>query len=109
MYNNTNTMSDHKFYFKLAYTERSIKYSISPDKTLTDFINLVKTRVRDDFSISNNFDIEIVPTGQSMVEGQDAEAAGRLEPSNYYTIRDIYGDNYINISFYIRPVPVYNN
>ena len=59
MYNNTNTMSDHKFYFKLAYTERSIKYSISPDKTLTDFINLVKTRVRDDFSISNNFDIEL--------------------------------------------------
>jgi len=109
MYNNTNTMSDHKFYFKLAYSERTVTYSISPDNTLTDFINLVKKRVRDDFNISNNFDIEIVPTGQPLVEGQDAEAAGKLESSNYYTIRDIYRENYKNISFYIRPVLVYNN
>jgi hypothetical protein len=101
-------MSEHSFYFKLAYTERTIKYIISPNKTLTDFINLVKTRVRDDFIISNNYDIEIVPTGQPLVEGQDAEAAAKLELSNYYTIRDIYGENYKNISFYIRTVPVYN-
>lgn len=101
-------MSEHSFYFKLAYTEGTIKYSISPDKLLTDFINLVKTRIRDDFSINNNFDIEIVPTGQPLVEGQDAEAAAKLELSNYYTIRDIYGENYKNISFYIRTVPNYN-
>lgn len=101
-------MSEHSFYFKLAYTERNISYNISPDKTLTDFINLVKTRVRDDFTIEDNYDIEIVPTGQHLVEGQDAEAAAKLELSNYYTIRDIYGENYKNISFYIRTVPVYN-
>ncbi len=101
-------MSEHSFYFKLAYTDKTISYNISPDKTLTDFINLVKTRVRDDFTISNNYDIEIVPTGQQLVEGQDAEAAAKLELSNYYTIRDIYGENYKNISFYIRTVLVYN-
>ena len=101
-------MSEHSFYFKLVYTDRTISYNISPDKTLTDFINLVKTRVRDDFTISNIYNIEIVPTGQQLVEGQDAEAAAKLELSNYYTIRDIYGENYKNISFYIRIVPVYN-
>jgi hypothetical protein len=99
-------MSEHSFYFKLVYTDRTISYNISPDKTLTDFINLVKTRVRDDFTIEDNYDIEIVPTGQPLVEGQDAEEAAKLEISNYYTIRDIYRENYKNISFYIRTVLV---
>ena len=101
-------MCEHSFYFKLAYTNKTICYNISPDKLLTDFINFVKTRVRDDFTIGNNFDIEIVPTSQKLLEGQDAEAAAKLELSNYYTIRDIYGENYKNISFYIRTVSNYN-
>jgi len=98
-------MSDHTFYFKLVYTERTVCYNISPDKTLTDFINYVKVMVRDDFTISDNYSVEIVPTGQPYVPGQDPEMAAKLEPSNYYTIRDIYGENYKNIAFYIRTVP----
>ena len=98
-------MTEHVFYFKLVYTDRAVRYSISPDKTLTDFINYVKVMVRDDFNISDNFNVEIVPTGQPYVPGQDAEMAAALEHSNYYTIRDIYGDNYKNISFYIRKIP----
>lgn len=98
-------MSDHTFYFKLVYTERTVRYNISPDKSLTDFINYVKVMVRDDFTISDNYSVEIVPTGQPYVPGQDPEMAAKLEPSNYYTIRDIYGENYKNIAFYIRTVP----
>ena len=44
-------MSEHQFYFKLFNTERTVKYNINLDKTITDFIDYVKIMVKDDLNI----------------------------------------------------------
>lgn len=88
-------MTDRQFHFKLAHTERTIKYNISPDKTITDFIDYVNIMVKDDFNIGDNYTINITPTDTSY----------NLEPSNYYTIRDVFGENCENNKFYINIMP----
>ena len=97
-------MSEHSFYFKLVYTCQTVNYDIDLNMSMTEFINYVKDKIRVDFNIYNNCDIEIVESGQpNNVNGRDAEVASALEYSNT-TIIEKYGDNYKYIAFYVRPV-----
>ena len=95
-------MSTHSFYFKLVNTCQTINYDINLDISISDFINIVKGRARIDFNIDNDNSIEILEAGQfNNINGRDAELAPALEISDT-TIREKYGNNYKQISFYIR-------
>ena len=97
-------MSTHSFYFKLAYTCQTINYDINLDMPIENFINYVKDKIRIDFNIDNNYDIEIVKAGNpDNINGHDAELAPALEATNY-TILQTYGDNYKQTAFYIRKI-----
>jgi len=97
-------MSTHSFYFKLAYTCQTINYDINLDMSIENFINYVKDKIRVDFNIDNNYDIEIVKAGNpDNINGHDAELAPALEATNY-TILQTYGDNYKQTAFYIRKI-----
>jgi len=97
-------MSTHSFYFKLAYTCQTINYDINLDMPIREFINYVKEKIRIDFNIDNNYDIEIVESGQfNNVNGRNAELAPALEATTY-TILQTYGDNYKQTAFYIRKI-----
>ena len=97
-------MSTHSFYFKLAYTCQTINYDIDLDMSIVNFINYVKDKIRVDFNIDNNYDIEIVKAGNpDNINGHDAELAPALEATNY-TILQTYGDNYKQTAFYIRKI-----
>lgn len=97
-------MSTHSFYFKLAYTCQTINYDIDLNMSIENFINYVKDKIRVDFNIDNNYDIEIVKAGNpDNINGHDAELAPALEATNY-TILQTYGDNYKQTAFYIRKI-----
>ena len=96
-------MSTHSFYFKLAYTCQTINYDINLDMSIENFINYVKDKIRVDFNIDNNYDIEIVKAGNpDNINGHDAELAPALEPSDT-SIREEF-NNYKQIAFYIRKI-----
>lgn len=96
-------MSTHSFYFKTVYTCQTINYDIDLDMSITEFINYIKTKIRVDFDIDNNYAIEIVEAGQFNNEnGRDAELAPALEYSDT-SIREKF-NNYKQTAFYIRPV-----
>jgi hypothetical protein len=97
-------MSEHSFYFKLVYTCQTVNYDIDLNMSMTEFINYVKDKIRVDFNIDNNYDIEIVEAGQpDNINGHDAELAPALEATNY-TILQTYENSYKNTAFYIRTV-----
>ena len=96
-------MSTHSFYFKLAYTCQTINYDIDLDMSIENFINYVKDKIRVDFNIDNNYDIEIVKAGNpDNINGHDAELAPALEPSDT-SIREKF-NNYKQTAFYIRKI-----
>lgn len=96
-------MSTHSFYFKTVYTCQTINYDIDLDMSIENFINYVKDKIRVDFDIDNNYDIEIVKAGNpDNINGHDAELAPALEPSDT-SIREGF-NNYKQIAFYIRKI-----
>ena len=96
-------MSTHSFYFKTVYTCQTINYDIDLDMSIENFINYVKDKIRVDFNIDNNYDIEIVKAGNpDNINGHDAELAPALEPSDT-SIREEF-NNYKQIAFYIRKI-----
>ena len=96
-------MSTHSFYFKTVYTCQTINYDIDLDMSIANFINYVKDKIRVDFNIDNNYDIEIVKAGNpDNINGHDAELAPALEPSDT-SIRENF-NNYKQIAFYIRKI-----
>ena len=96
-------MSTHSFYFKTVYTCQTINYDIDLDMSIANFINYVKDKIRVDFDIDNNYDIEIVKAGNpDNINGHDAELAPELEPSDT-SIREEF-NNYKQIAFYIRKI-----
>lgn len=100
-------MSEHMFYFKLAYTCQTKMYSINLDSSMRDSMNYVKGLIKRDFNIEDDYNIDIVEAGNPDNEnGNDAELAPAIELTNNYTIREYYGNNYQNITFYIRKVPI---
>lgn len=103
------TMSEHRFYFKLVYTCQTIHYDIDLNSTMTNFILNTKKRIRENFNISENHDIEIIEAGQyNNANGRDAELAPALTPSDT-TLIEKYRNNYTDISFYVRKIPFTND
>jgi len=106
--NNNNNDFYYEFYFKLAYTCQTKYYTANPNLKLCEFINDIKNRVRIDFNINNDEDIEIVETGNfDNINGRDAEMAPALQSSEY-RLKDLYEHNYKTTAFYIRKIPLIN-
>lgn len=91
------------FYFKIAYTNTTKYYTINANVTITEFLEDIVIRIRNDFNIEPEVNIEIVEAGQyNNIYGRDAEVAPQLEPSNRI-VRQVYGRTYKQIpAFYIR-------
>ena len=92
-------------YFKQVYTCKTQTYNIKSNYTITQLYNFITPKAySDDFGIDSHYKIEIVEAGQfNNVNGRDAELAPALNPNATITLRDKYGDNVKNKSFYIRP------
>jgi hypothetical protein len=58
--------------------------------SIAEFINYVKDKIRVDFNIDNNYDIEIVKAGNpDNINGHDAELAPALEATNYFILEKL--------------------
>lgn len=103
------TQEYYEFYFKIAYTTRTIYYSFSPDISIKNFIENVINNFRGDFQLNNNETFEVVEAGNpDNINGRDAELAPALIPSND-TLRQIYGDRHQYTAFYIRLIQSHQN
>jgi hypothetical protein len=80
-------------------------YSINLDSSFRDSMNYIKGLIKRDFNIEDDYNIEIVEAGNPDNEnGHDAELSPAIQISHNYTLREYYGNNYVNIAFYIRKV-----
>jgi hypothetical protein len=72
---------------------------------MTNFILNTKKRIRENFNIDNNYDIEIIEAGQyNNANGRDAELAPALT-----SLIEKYRNTYKDTTFYIRKIPFTNN
>ena len=95
------------FYFKIAYTNRTFNFSFNPHNTIKNFIEDISNRINE---IEPNYTIEVVETGQyNNNNGRDPELAPKIDYYNEYTLRDVYGNRWRNIAFYIRLIPIPEN
>ena len=103
----TNDSVYYNCYFKLVYTCKTINYTINSNITISEFIDYVKNRIREDFQLNIYEDIEIIQSGQfPNVNGNQAEMAPALQPSDY-RLCDLYNINSFDIkTFYIRKISV---
>jgi hypothetical protein len=92
-------------YFKQVYTCKTQTYNIKSECTIAQLYDFITPKAySDDFGIDSHYKIEIVEAGQfNNVNGRDAELAPALNTNSGITLRDKYGDNVKNKSFYIRP------
>jgi hypothetical protein len=92
-------------YFKQVYTCKTQTYNIKSECTIAQLYDFITPKAySDDFGIDSHYQIEIVEAGQfNNVNGRDAELAPALNTNSGITLRDKYGDNVKNKSFYIRP------
>ena len=91
-------------YFKIAYTNNTLKYPINKDWSLSDFINIIKQetiRVYPNFCDLNINNFCLVETGKQ-TDIICAEEAEHLENDNETTLFDKYGSKINTVSFYIR-------
>jgi len=94
----------YTFYFKLAWSDETKIYFVRPTITITQFIDDIKMRVKGDFNLKDNEDIEIIMAGQYYnVNGRDAELAPAIQPSNTL-LSKFYENTQMNTSFYIRKI-----
>ena len=94
----------YTFYFKLAYTTENKIYFVRPNITIRQFIDDIKMKVRGDFNLKDNEDIEIIMAGQYYnVNGRDAELAPAIQPSNI-RMSKFYRNNLKSTAFYIRKI-----
>lgn len=99
----------YNFYFKIAYTERTVYLNFSPDISIKNFIESVRYHALCNFQLENNQLIEVVEAGNpDNINGHDAELAPALIPSND-TLRQIYGDRHQYTAFYIRLIQSHQN
>ena len=94
----------YTFYFKITYTDRIFYFSFNPDITIKKFIESVE----DEFNYYEpNRHIEIVEGDQfNNINGRAPELAPKINYNDEYTLRDVYGTRWNNITFYIRFIPV---
>jgi hypothetical protein len=85
-------------YFKLARTTQTRMYMLYPNWTISDFKNIIKSRIYQDFNVMQH---ELVETGQYM-PGVDSEDMPALQ-TTHETLVSKYGPR-LEISFYIRPI-----
>jgi hypothetical protein len=105
LFKEMNANQQIEFTFKLIYTEEKKTYSFNPNITITNFIDLVKHQAYNDFNIYNGYNIEIIETGQYYnINGRNPEEAPALIPEHNTSLREKYGNNNYNVSFYIRIV-----
>jgi len=84
-------------YFKVVYTSNSKIYKINPLWSTIDFMNIMKTRIINDFGFTH---FELVEAGQNVPLGQLSEEAPALI-LNHLTLASKYGDD-MRVAFYIR-------
>jgi len=89
-------MEYYTFNFKFTYTDIIKQYSVEKNITLKNFIQDIKNRIRNDFNINDNEDIEIIEAGQ-----ENDELACPLESSDI-TLKQKYENKYKIMSFYIK-------
>lgn len=92
------------FDFKFIYSSIVVRYGVRPNICIKNFIEDITNRVKEDFEINDNEEIEIFEAGQFQVINNiivDAELAPRMRPSDL-TIRGKYGHRYATVAFYIR-------
>ena len=89
------------FYFKIAYTEQTTRFSVPTNLCIANFIEFAKAEIYDRLNIDRNLNIELVETGQATSElrGEDAPA---LQLDFNTTIREKYNGSYDTLAFYIR-------
>ena len=89
---------NYKFCFKLVFTTKVKYYFVNSNISVKNFIDDIKNKVRVDFEINDNEDIEIIESGQ-----MNDELASALLSSDL-PIKQLYGDKHKITSFYIRKI-----
>ena len=93
-----------EIYFKLVRTCNAKMYFVNSQWTTEYFINTIREKVRQDFQIDN---CEFVDTENILPEGIPAEDGPAITGTSQ-TLLQKYGDSFLYISFYIRPIQVNN-
>jgi hypothetical protein len=83
-------------YFKVVYTCNSKYYNIPHNWSISQLINEMREKARQDFQIDS--EIDIVEAGQPGI----SEEAPPLEPDQI-TFREKYSNRIPYLAFYIRP------
>ena len=92
----------YTFNFKWVYSKQNKVYFVNANLTISQFIDDIKMRIRSDFDLKNDEDIEIVIAGQyDNINGMDPEVAPPIQPSGIL-ISELYENK--KISFYIRKI-----
>ena len=87
-------------YFKVVRASNTRKYHLDPSWTISDFYNIMKSRIIRDFNIEH---FVLVEAGQNLPVGIDSEDGIPLNKNDTTSLQDLYGD-VSNVSFYIRPI-----
>ena len=89
------------FNFKIVNTDQVVSIAVPTNLCIANFIEFVKNKICEIFTININTNIEIVEEGQGnpYVRAEDAPA---LDPNKDITVREKYNGIYGNISFYVR-------
>jgi len=93
---------------QIIYTNHKKNYLFYTSMTISEMVNTLITRGYEDFSISSNYNIEIVKVGQIMNNNQCAESAIAIDIQNddniNQTIYEYYNNELANLAFYIRVI-----
>jgi hypothetical protein len=86
-------------YFKEIFTTNTQNYLVDPNWSTSDFKNILKSNIINDFNI---FDFEIVEAGQT-VNNMASEYAPAINISDNIKLKNLFG-NLKSTSFYIRRI-----
>jgi hypothetical protein len=93
------------FYFKKVFTCETKYYTFEKDTTISNFINMAKNMIYNDFNIDRNYIIEIVESGQENPDQNiRAEDGQPLIAENNQTLRSKYDNLSNQPAFYIRVI-----
>jgi hypothetical protein len=87
-----------EFEFKLVHSNLKRKYSINPDISISEFINIIRLNCREYFNLNHDETIEIIEAGLPNGEYQDS-----IKKSNLKFLKKYY--NKIDcLAFYVRKI-----
>lgn len=96
----SSTPQEYTFYFKIAYTDRTMLKSFPITLRVSDFIEQVKSIAKTEFNLPETHQIEVVEA-ECEYMGRPAEEAPALAPA-IHSLEHIYRDRLRNIAFYLR-------